>query len=71
MLNVLFLREHNRICPLLSRACPGWDDERLFQTAGNILIVVLTKVIFEQYINHIAPYHFKFLFDPRPFARER
>ena len=71
MLNVLFLREHNRICALLSRAYPSWDDERLFQTARNILIVILTKLVIEEYINHIAPYHFKFLLDSRPFARER
>jgi prostaglandin-endoperoxide synthase 2 len=71
MFNVLFLREHNRICGLLARAYPAWDDERLFQTARNILIVVLTRIVIEEYINHIAPYHFKFLLDPRPFARER
>jgi prostaglandin-endoperoxide synthase 2 len=64
MLNVLFLREHNRIARLLSRAHPDWDDERLFATARNILTVILIKIVIEEYINHITPYHFRFSLDP-------
>jgi prostaglandin-endoperoxide synthase 2 len=60
MMAVLFLREHNRIARLLKAAYPTWDDERIFQTTRNILIVVVIKVAIEDYINHIAPYHFKF-----------
>ncbi|MDQ3729655.1 MAG: heme peroxidase [Actinomycetota bacterium] len=60
MMNVLFLREHNRIAAELARENPGWDDERLFQTARNILIVLLIKIVIEEYINHITPYHFRF-----------
>ena len=71
MLNTLFLREHNRICDVLSTAHPQWDDERLFQTARNILIVLLIKIVVNEYINHIAPYHFKFRFDAAPFWSER
>ncbi|MCF6469859.1 heme peroxidase [Nonomuraea sp. MG754425] len=65
MLTVLFLREHNRVARLLARHYPGWDDERLFQTARNILIVLLIKLVAEEYINHITPYHFRFTLDPR------
>lgn len=65
MLNVLFLREHNRIAGLLAADHPDWDDERLFQTARNILVVMLLKIVVEEYINHIAPYHFKFRLDPK------
>jgi prostaglandin-endoperoxide synthase 2 len=71
MLNTLFLREHNRICDVLARRYPAWDDERLFQTARNILIVLLIKIVVEEYINHIAPYHFKFTFDTSGFGNER
>lgn len=71
MLNTLFLREHNRICDVLAAEHPGWDDERLFQTARNILIVLLIKIVVNEYINHIAPYHFKFKFDAAPFWSER
>ncbi|MGW4957458.1 peroxidase family protein [Nonomuraea sp. NPDC004186] len=65
MLTVLFLREHNRIARLLTQEHPHWDDERLFQTARNILIVLLIKLVVEEYINHITPYHFRFTLDPR------
>ncbi|MEV4546790.1 peroxidase family protein [Nonomuraea wenchangensis] len=64
MLTVLFLREHNRVARLLALEHPRWDDERLFQTARNILIVLLIKLVVEEYINHITPYHFRFTLDP-------
>ncbi|GAA2727068.1 peroxidase family protein [Actinocorallia aurantiaca] len=71
MLNVLFLREHNRIARLLERDRPGWDDERIFETARNILIVMLIKIVIDEYICHIAPYHFKFFLDPPAFSGSR
>jgi prostaglandin-endoperoxide synthase 2 len=69
-LDVLFLREHNRIAGLLAkeyelgREHPGWDrrmtvtdlDERLFQTTRLIMIVLLLKLVVEEYIRHIAPH---------------
>src|SRR5690606_40281121 len=64
---------------LLAHRHPRWDDERLFQTTRNILIVLLIKLVVEEYINHITPYHFRFTLDPRllsllahaPWHRER
>ena len=70
MLNVLCLREHNRLCNLLHQNYPTWDDERLFQTARNILIAEIMKIIVEEYINHITPYHFNLFVDPAKFTRE-
>jgi len=64
--NTLFLREHNRLCTILERNNPGWNDERVFQTARNINIVLLIKVVVEEYINHISPYWMKLLADPAP-----
>ena len=69
MLNVIFLREHNRLCKLLKDANPGWDDERLYQTARNTVIVTAMRVVIEEYINHISPFHFKFKVQPRSFDK--
>jgi prostaglandin-endoperoxide synthase 2 len=65
-ISTLFLREHNRICTELERDNPGWDDERVFQTARNINIVLLIKLVVEEYINHISPYWMRLLADPTP-----
>jgi prostaglandin-endoperoxide synthase 2 len=52
-ISTIFLREHNRLCEKLASEY-GWkDDERLFQTARAINIVLLLKILVEDYINHI------------------
>ncbi|MEU5843025.1 peroxidase family protein [Rhodococcus sp. NPDC047139] len=64
VLNVLFLREHNRIAGLLETAYPEWDDDRLFETTRNIMIVLLLKIVIEEYIKHIGPFDFPIEFVP-------
>ncbi len=66
MINVMFLREHNRLCGVLEGVNPDWDDERVFQTARNVNIVQLIKIVIEEYINHISPYWFRMLGDSSP-----
>ncbi len=61
MLNVLFLREHNRVADLLAHehaGDPAWTDDRLFDTARNILTVLLLKLVIEEYIVHVSPVDF-------------
>ncbi|MBY5721778.1 heme peroxidase [Rhizobium leguminosarum] len=64
MLNTLFLREHNRIAENLVVANKDWDDERVFQTARAILVVIYIKVVIEEYINHISSAYFSLRADP-------
>ena len=64
--NTLFLREHNRLAAMLEANNPGWDDERVFQTARIINIVLLITVVVDEYINHISPYWFRVMADPSP-----
>jgi prostaglandin-endoperoxide synthase 2 len=53
-MSTLFLREHNRLCANLKQRNPSWGDEQLFQTARMINIVLLLKIVVEDYICHIA-----------------
>ena len=70
MLNTLFLREHNRIARELAQANPRWDEDRVFYAARSVLTVLLIRVVIEEYINHIHPYHFKFRLDARGFDKQ-
>jgi prostaglandin-endoperoxide synthase 2 len=58
LLDTVFLREHNRVAGLLQRNHPDWDDDRLFETTRNITIVILLKIVVEEYIKHIGPFDF-------------
>ncbi len=64
MMNTLLLREHNRVAGELEARNPAWDDERIFQTARNIMIPMFIKIVVEQYINHITPLPFSLRAEP-------
>ncbi len=58
VMNIVWLREHNRLAAILAEQNASWDDERVFQTARNIAIVLLLKLVVEEYIAHIGPFDF-------------
>jgi prostaglandin-endoperoxide synthase 2 len=58
MMNATFLREHNRVAATLESEHPDWDDDRLFETTRNIMIVLILKLVVEEYIKHIGPFDF-------------
>jgi prostaglandin-endoperoxide synthase 2 len=70
-MNVLFMREHNRICDVLKQKVGLRDDDQLFETARNVMIVLLIKIVIGEYINHIAPYNFKFSLQAGVFEDQR
>jgi prostaglandin-endoperoxide synthase 2 len=69
-ISTIFIREHNRICGKLAQAYPSWDDDRLFETARNVNIVMLLCLVINEYINHLARSPFK-LFLERDFAERK
>lgn len=64
MMNTLWLREHNRLAAMLEGGHPGWDDDRVFETARNIIIWMFIKIVVEEYINHINTSVFRFRGNP-------
>jgi prostaglandin-endoperoxide synthase 2 len=52
--NTIFLREHNRLAGILAKANPGWDDDRIFETARLINIRQVLTVVVDDYIRHIG-----------------
>ena len=71
VMNTLFMREHNRVAGIIAEAHPDWDDERVFQTARNVVIVELLNVVISDYIVHIAPIDIKIEAVPGMAERER
>lgn len=71
VMNTIFLREHNRTADLIAKGHPDWDDERVFQTARNVTIVVLLHIVISDYITHIAPIDFQLEVTPGMAERKR
>ncbi|KAL8174184.1 UNVERIFIED_CONTAM: Prostaglandin G/H synthase 1 [Gekko kuhli] len=64
MYATIWLREHNRVCDILKKEHPTWDDEQLFQTTRLILIGETIKIVIEDYVQHLSGYYLRLKFDP-------
>ncbi|KAK3600358.1 hypothetical protein CHS0354_015956 [Potamilus streckersoni] len=64
MYATIWVREHNRVCDVLKKEHPEWDDEHLFQTAKLIIIGETIKIVIEDYVQHLSNYNFKLTFKP-------
>ncbi|XP_063432560.1 prostaglandin G/H synthase 2-like [Mytilus trossulus] len=64
MYATIWMREHNRVCDVMRKEHPDWDDERLFQTGKLILLGSMIRITVEEYVQQLSNYNFKLLFDP-------
>ncbi len=64
LLNVIFLRQHNLVAREISKKHTDWDDEQVFQTARNVMIVLLLKIVISDYVRHISPLNLPLEFQP-------
>jgi prostaglandin-endoperoxide synthase 2 len=70
-ISIIFAREHNRLARAMHKAWPDWDDDRLFALARNTNIVMLLRVIIEEYINHLSGAKFKVFVEHHFAERQR
>lgn len=50
LINLVFIREHNRLATNLKLSHPDWDDETLFQEARRYNIAIYQHIIFDAYL---------------------
>ncbi len=61
-MHTLWVREHNRLCDELRAAHPGWDDQKLYQEARDIVITLNQVITYREFLpallgpGAIAPY---------------
>ena len=53
ILHIIWLRQHNRIAPLLQNLNPDWDDETIFQETRKIVGSMIQKIAYKDYLPKI------------------
>lgn len=71
MFATVWMREHNRVCDVLKKVHPEWDDERLFQTTKLVTLGETIKIVIEDYVQHLSNYNYDFLFKPELLFHEQ
>lgn len=49
-MHTLFVREHNRLCDVISEQSPAWTDELIYQKARAMNIGILQRITFEEWL---------------------
>lgn len=70
-IQVLFMREHNRVAAELTRINPHWNDERLFQESRKILIAMYQHIIYNEYVPIVVGWNTATQFDLLPLSAGR
>lgn len=70
-IQVLFMREHNRLATELKRVNPHWQDERLFNEARKILIAQYQHIIYNEYMPIVVGWNTASQFDLLPLPNDR
>lgn len=50
-MSTLWVREHNRVCDVLRRRWPAWTDDRLYNTARNVVVGEMMAIMMDDVIN--------------------
>ncbi|XP_014289701.1 prostaglandin G/H synthase 1 isoform X2 [Halyomorpha halys] len=66
----IWVKEHNRVCDILAKLWPSWDDDRLFDTAKNIVTGELLVITLSEWYPVFMGYKTNLFYDPSYSATE-
>jgi len=49
-LHTLFVREHNRLCDVISEKHPGWNDEQIYERARKLVGAYIQSIVYYEWL---------------------